>query len=63
MCSAARIWCWRYVVAERVAMRPSVVSSETRCIRTRSLPKLRQVSPVAISATRMTSRPSQHSWM
>jgi hypothetical protein len=54
-------WC-PVVRAERWATWPSVVARVTRCMRSSSWRRLRQVSPVAFSMTRISSSASQHSW-
>jgi hypothetical protein len=59
---AARMAFWPLVVAERCARCPSAVARVTRCIRSSSWRRLRQVSPVAFSTTRISSRASQQSW-
>ena len=53
---------WPGVRAERWATVPAGVARVTRCIRSSSWRRLRQVSPVVFSATRMSSSASQQSW-
>jgi hypothetical protein len=55
--------CWPGVVAVRWANWPALEARVTRCIRSSSRRRLRQVSPVAFSITRRSSSASQHSWM